>query len=317
MVPIEEKDHMLTALAREIDGIRAYCLRQRPDCMLVLGDRDEAFAGAIVATHLNIPLAHIHGGDASGPGVDESLRHAISKMANIHFPATKKSAARIMALGEEKWRVYVVGTPGLDMLGPKSRLSKRDTAFKLELDSQKSWISILMHPTAFDSTSLKVQIDSVLKAVARFPDHEKVVMYPNGDTGSDVFIRALKKLPTRYRVFKSLPRELYVSAVAHSDVLVGNSSSGIIELAFLGTPVVDVGNRQRGREHGTSVAHVSYNASEIERAIKKAFVMKKKNDGRPFASPYGSGQAGKKIAEILYRQLQNQKLLKKLPPGGK
>jgi GDP/UDP-N,N'-diacetylbacillosamine 2-epimerase (hydrolysing) len=314
-VPILETDTMLEALAQELRGIGEYLNKNKIDCVVVLGDRDEALAGALAALHTNVPIAHIHGGDATGPGVDETIRQMITKAAHLHFPATAKSAARIRALGEEAWRVEVIGTPGLDRLGPEFRLSREETAKQLVLDAGRPWLMVVMHPTAFDSAPLDTQINETLAALKEFPDHEKILSYPNSDTGAEIFITALQGLKgDRYHVLQSLPRDAYISVISGSDALIGNSSSGIIEAAFLGAPTVNIGNRQGERERGESVINVPYDAALITNAIRKAIDMKKLKKGEAFPSPYGQGEAGRKIAEEIAAKLQDPRLLSKQIP---
>ncbi|KKW47133.1 UDP-N-acetyl-D-glucosamine 2-epimerase, UDP-hydrolysing [Candidatus Kaiserbacteria bacterium RIFCSPHIGHO2_02_FULL_59_21] len=312
LVPVKEKSDMLQALMQEIAGIRNYCLRSRPDCVLVLGDRDEPFAAAIVAGHLNIPLAHIHGGDVSGPTVDESIRHAITKFAHLHFPATTKSAARIRSLAEESRRIFPLGSVAADMVLNEKRFSRAAVAKVLHLDAERPWLILLQHPSAFESVPLKKQISSTTSALKAFQYHEKIVIYPNTDTGNEVFIHEMHRLRKfGYRVFKSLPRLLFMSAVAESDTLIGNSSAGIIETSYLGTPTVNVGDRQRGRERGPSVIDVPYDPEQIAAAIKRVIILKKSRKGKPFPSPYGKAGVGKRIASTLARELQNHALLNK------
>ena len=312
VVPVREGGDMLQNLSQEIDGIRNYCMNERPDCVLVLGDRDEPFAAAIVATHLNIPVAHIHGGDKSGPSVDESIRHTITKMAHIHFPGTHKSALNIRAMGEEPWRIFEIGTVVLDILEKETLFDRTRVAQELHLDPVRAWLTVVQHPVAFASTTLPEQITPTIRALENFPEYEKIVLYPNSDTGTEIFVEAIQTLKgSRYHVVKSLPRDVYMSAVKESDALIGNSSAGMVETSHLGTPTVDIGDRQKGREHGESVIHASYNESEIVRAIHSAIELKKKQDGKAFSSPYGKTGAGARIAEVLARELSRPELLNK------
>lgn len=314
-VPVSPSSDMLCALAEEIEGIGKYCKKERPDLILVNGDRDEAFAAAVVAAHLDIPLAHTHGGDVTGPGVDEANRSAITKMAHLHFPGTKKSAERLRALGEEPWRIIEDGSITLDVFQHIKFLKRKELAAQLKLDYTRPWITVLQHPTAFDTTPLAKQITPTLSALKQFPEHEKILLYPNSDTGSELFIRALYALKgPRYHMFASLPRSQYLNLLRESDALVGNSSSGIMEISLVGTPTVNIGNRQAGREQEEGVIDVPYDTLRISHAIMRAIVMKKRQKGRPFRSPYGKGGTGKAIAKHLYRLLSHHDLLRKKPP---
>ena len=312
IVPVTEGDDMLQALTREIAGIREYFMKERPDCVVVLGDRDEPFAAAVVAAHLNIPIAHIHGGDTTGPGVDESIRHAITKFAHLHFPGTKKSARRIRALAEERRRIFNVGSVVVDMALQEKRFSRETAAKELGLDSDRPWLTIIQHPTAFESVPIEEQFKPTIEALGAFPQHEKIFLYPNTDTGSDTFVKELGELTgPRHHVRKSLPRLIYMSAVAESDALVGNSSAGVIETAYLGTPTVNIGDRQKGRERGKSVIDAPYDTKKITTGIQRAIAMNKRNGKHPFASPYGKAGAGKRIADVLAKELAQPHLLDK------
>lgn len=312
VVAIPPKADMLQSLAHEIEGIRDYCQKARPHCVVILGDRDEPLAAALVAAHLNIPIAHIHGGDITGPGVDESNRHAMTKYAHLHFPGTKTSARRIRAMAEDPSRIHTVGSVVVDMVLNEKRFSRKEVAEALKLDAGKPWLTIVQHPSAFDDAPLHVQIDETIEATNGFAQHEKIVLYPNTDEGSGIFVKKIAGLRgSGYRVFKSIPRNLFMSLVSHSDALVGNSSAGVIETAYLGTPTVNIGGRQRGRERSRSVIDAPYDSKKIAVAIKRSIALKKKNKGKPFPSPYGKAGAGRRIANVLARQLQRVDLLHK------
>lgn len=312
VVKVGENDTMLEALSKEIAGIEKYCTRNRPDVILVLGDRDEAFAGAIVGGHLNIPVSHIHGGDVSSGVVDDYIRHSITKFSHLHFVASKYSRDRVLQLGEEKWRIHNVGAPGLDSLSRILYQPKKEIAKELKLDVRKPWFVVLQHPTPLDSVVSKNQINPTLQAVSEF-DAEKIVIYPNSDTGADIFIRAIEKMSRKkgFHVFKSVPRATYLSFLKASDMLVGNSSSGIIESGYFNLPTINIGKRQQGRECGKNVMHVGYNKKRITDAIKKARTKSFRALCRKNLNPYGNGNAGKKIVTILERLSLDEKLLDK------
>lgn len=310
-VTVPEGADMLSALAREIEGVREYCAQKKPDCILVLGDRGEMLAGALAGAHLNIPVAHIHGGDVTGTGIDDSTRNVISKLASLHFPGTRAAAERLISMGESPSRIAYVGTPVIDMIVDEALLSREAVAHELLLDSERQWLTVVMHPVAFDDTPLEHQIGTVLGALEKFPHYEKMVLYPNSDTGSEIFIRQIRSVSApQYHVKESLPRKLYMSVVHESAALIGNSSAGIIETAHLGTPSVDIGPRQDGRERGESVYHAGYDTPGIVRCIEEAIMLKKDHTG-PFPSPYGDPGAGKRIAEEIAERLERPGLLNK------
>jgi len=312
IVQIAEQDDMITCLAKEITGIKKYCYKIKPDLILVLGDRDEPFAAAIVAGHLKIPIAHIHGGDVTGNVVDEYIRHSITKFSHLHFAASKKSYNRILKLGEERKRIFLVGAPGYDNLKKLSHHSKKALASKIGIDSKKPWILALQHPTPHDTISLKKQIVSTLAAL-RPIDAEIILMYPNIDTGYRIFLTEINKFKDKsnFHIYKNFDRSVYLSILKYSLIIVGNSSSGIIESIFYSLPAVNIGSRQHSREHSKNVIHVGYDTKEIAQAIKKAISPAFKKSIKNLINPYGNGNAGKKIVKIIEINIDDKNLFYK------
>ena len=312
VVPVSEDDEMTDALAAEIRGIGEYCRAHRPDLILVLGDRDESFAGAIVGGHLGIPVAHVHGGDKTGPAVDEYIRHATTKFSHIHFPATKKSAQRIKLLGEEPWRIVMVGGPGLDELRTVPECSRESLAQRYGLLSDKPWHVVLHNPTPLDPVPYRDQISPLLRVMGGL-DSEKIVIYPNSDTGSDVFIAELEaQKDTRgVHLFRNLPREDLINTLRQAEFLAGNSSMGIIDCSFLKLPVVNVGNRQAMRERGSNVVDCGYAEEEIRAAISKVTAISFRHRMHFSKSPYGDGHAAERIVRELERLMARSDLLDK------
>lgn len=274
--------------------------KDKPDIIVVLTDLGHALAGAIVGSHMNIPVAHVHGGDISGT-IDESIRHATTKFSHIHFPATKKSAERIRQLGEEDWRIHTVGAPGLDEILNKRLLSKKELFDKYNLGENRPLFLIIQHPVTTESNIAGNQMNITMDAVSEFSS-QKVILYPNADAGSKQIIDVIKKYSDNedIKIFKNLERNIYLSILKNADVLIGNSSSGIIEAPSFKTGVVNIGNRQFGRERASNVIDVDFNRSQIISAIDKIlndkkFIKKLKECN----SPYGDGQAGKRISKIL------------------
>lgn len=312
VVPIAESDDMLGALSKEINGIKEACLRERPAAILILGDRDEPFAGAIVGGHLKIPVLHIHGGDVSGYLVDEYIRHAITKFSHLHFTASRKSYHRIIQLGEERGRVHLVGAPGLDALRRLDYLSRKSLAAKYGLDGKKKWLLAIQHATPLDKVSVKEQITPTFKALAEV-NAEKIVIYPNNDSGGEIIIEEINKYKKNsdFYIFSSLDQRNYVSLLKGSGAIVGNSSSGIIEAGFFHLPAVNIGNRQLGRECGGNVIQVDYNQRHIQKAIERALSADFKRSIRNLSNPYGAGRAGKKIVKIIEKNINKPDLFYK------
>lgn len=312
VVRVGERDDMLTALSKEIIGIKKYCERERPDLVVVLGDRDEPFAAAIVAGHLGIPVAHLHGGETTGPVVDEYIRHAITKFSHLHFTATRRSFQNVLQLGEERRRVHPVGAIGFDELRNRRYTSRRSLAERFGLNPALPWLVVLQHPAALEAVPLQVQIQTTLRSIEQIPA-EKILLYPNSDTGSAVFIRALKHAASRltFHLFRHFNRSDYLSFLKQSQALVGNSSSGIIESIFFRLPVVNIGSRQRGRERSYNVIDAPYESAAIARAIRRALSPVFRKRCRRLPNPYGTGAVSKKIVRHIERALADKNLLAK------
>jgi GDP/UDP-N,N'-diacetylbacillosamine 2-epimerase (hydrolysing) len=310
-------DDTLAAMSKSI-GIGIIGLAQaweqiHPDAIVVLGDRVEPLAAAISGAYMNIPIAHIHGGDTGKGGLDESARHAITKFAHIHFPATKKSAERIIDMGEDRWRVHTVGSPALDTILHQPLLPPKTIAKKLGLDLSRPSILVLQHPVTTQAEDAAEQMRQTLQAIVGF-QYPTIVIYPNSDAGGRRMIEVVKQYEdySFIRTFKSLPRREYLSLMRVVSVMVGNSSSGIIDAPSLGLPAVNVGIRQEGRERGKNVIDVAHKKSDIARALERALSDKKfLAEVKKCESPYGDGKAGPRIAEVLSEIAITPRLLQK------
>lgn len=304
-VPIREDGNMLSWLSQEIQGIAKYCGEKLPDCILILGDRDEALAGAIVGSHLGIPIAHIHGGDMTGTTtVDQLNRDAITQLATYHFAATEKSAYRISTIKQDA-QIFEVGAPGIDILKTVKKVSRATMERKFSLSSSKTWFLIIMHPEFLEKhISYKNQILSVIQAVEKFPA-EKIWVYPNSDTGSEVFIRCINGLEGKKMVHlhPHIFRQDFIQLLQTVDVLIGNSSAGIIESTFFHLPVVNIGDRQRYREHSTNIISVGYNTDQIIGGINQALLPRFRSKCKIAKQVYGQGHAGSEIVSVLEKLL--------------
>jgi len=305
---------MAESVGKGIMGMAKALKEINPDVVLVLGDRIESFAGAVAAAFMGIYIAHIHGGDNAEAGLDESMRHAITKFAHIHFPVTEKSAKRIKKLGEKEENIHVVGAPGLDTILNSKLFDKKDLENKLNIKLDDMVILMVQHSVSTEPEKAKSQIIETLEAIKELKI-QTIMIYPNSDAGGREIIKQLKKyeyLPF-IEVFESLPHLVYLSLMKYASVMIGNSSSGIIESASFKLPVVDIGTRQKERERSNNVIdNVDYNREEIIKAIKKAlydedFKKKVKN----CKNIYGNGKASEKIVEILGSVELTKDLLKK------
>jgi GDP/UDP-N,N'-diacetylbacillosamine 2-epimerase (hydrolysing) len=285
-----------------------------PDIVLVLGDRDEAFAAAVAAAHMTIPVAHVHGGDAmTGATIDDSIRHALTKFAHIHFPATEQSATRIERLGEEPWRITPVGAPGLDDIRADRYTDPSVIADQFGFDANRPTIIVLQHPETAATDAAGRQMQTTLDAVTSI-DGDILLVYPNADAGSQAMIDEIESHPGRDRmtVVENLPRRDFLGAMAGADLMVGNSSSGIIEAPSFDLPVVNVGRRQEDRERGANVIDVGFDEAEvlttIERCLEDDSVQKRASGG---ANPYDYGGTADRIVDRLREIDIDERLLQK------
>lgn len=289
----------------------------KPDMLLIIGDRGEALAAAIAGAHLNIPIAHIHGGDQGDDGahIDDPIRHSITKFAHIHLAATKLSAERIIKMGEEPWRVHVVGAPGLDEIFSEELYSEEYIEKKHHLDIDKTLILVVQHPTLTQIDMAADQVRETLEALKEIRE-QNILIYPNSDAGGRKMIKVIQEYE-KYdflQTYKSLHRKDYLSLMKYASVMVGNSSSGTIEAPTFKLPVVNIGIRESSREHAGNKIFVKPNRNEIRQAIKKAlFDENFKRLVRNCKSPYGDGNASEKIVKILKDtfSLEKERLLRK------
>ncbi len=284
--------------------------KDRPDFVLTLGDRPEMLCTAMACLYLGIPTGQVHGGEKTFT-VDELARHAITKLSHIHFAATEESAERIEKMGEEKWRIHVVGAPALDMI-LNEKLPDRKTLFKqLGLNLQQKIILLTQHPVSEQWQEADKQIRETLAAVKTF-NLLVVVTYPHADAGGRKIIREIEKEKNNplFHIFPSLEYKKFLALEREAGVWVGNSSAAMIESSSFKIPVVNVGIRQLGRQRGENVIDVGYNRNEIRRAIEKSL-----NDKRYLAkikqikNPWGDGKTGPRVARILERLTIGPKLL--------
>jgi len=308
----DNKESMASFIGEFIVKATKEIKKIKPDFILICGDRPEILAGAIVGVYLTIPVVHVHGGDISST-VDELARHAITKLSHIHLAATKKSAERIKKMGEDFWRVFVVGAPGLDSILNKKLFSKKEIAKRYKLDLSKPILLIIQHPVTAEIKSAAGQMTETMESIKKI-GHQALVIYPNADAGGRKMIKIIEKY-RKYnfiRIYKSISHKDYLSLMGIADVLVGNSSGGIIEAPSFGLPAVNIGTRQEGRERAKNVIDVGYDKREIIAGIKKALFDKKfLRIVKRCRSPYGEGKAGEKILKVLKKIRIDKKLLQK------
>lgn len=310
--PEDSGKGMAFAIADGLRGMTKVLSKNKPDILLVLGDRSEVLAGAIAAMFLNIPIAHIHGGDVTRGGTDESTRHAVTKMAAIHFPATPASAERIRKMGEEDWRIHTVGAPALDTILKVTPLSRSKLARRFDLPEDRPWFLVLQHSVTTEAEIAGEQFAETLAALDAF-DVEKIFIYPNSDAGGLQIIAQLERIKAEpgNHVFASIPHREFLSLMNHCSVMVGNSSSGIIESSSFKVPVVNIGIRQEGRERAGNVVDVGHDRQEIERAIDQVIADEFMDGLEGIVNPYGDGNASRRIVDVLTTVALDKRLIQK------
>ena len=275
----------------------------RPDVVLTVADRFETIATAIDASYMNIPVAHTQGGEVTG-SIDESVRHAVTKLAHVHFPATERAADYLLRMGEEPGRVHLTGCPAIDLianldLSLPGDLFESNRGVGAKLDTNQPYLVVLQHPVTTEFGQGFEQIQETLAAVLAL-DVQTAWLWPNVDAGSDDVSKGLRLHRERVgdgklHFYRNFSPEDYARLIANAACLIGNSSSGLREGAFLGTPTVNIGTRQSDREHGPNVIHADHNRTDIE--AKARAQIAHGLYGR--AAMFGEGDAGQKIANIL------------------
>jgi len=290
--------------------------RLRPDLLLLTADRYEMLAPATVALTLRIPVAHIEGGDASLGAIDEAVRHALTKLSHLHLTPTETARRRVLALGEEAWRVHRVGAPSLDHLR-RSRLLKGDAlATRLGVPVAPGSLLVACHPVTLQRDTL-AEADAVFGALERI-EHPLLFCFPNADAGSRELVRRARELCGRRddaQLFVNLDPVTYWSVLGSVAAMLGNSSSGIMESPSLGLPAVNVGRRQEGRERAANVLDVPPEQDAIVAAARRALSREFRSSVKGVENPYGDGCAAERIVRILAEAPAPERLLTKPAPA--
>jgi UDP-N-acetylglucosamine 2-epimerase (non-hydrolysing)/GDP/UDP-N,N'-diacetylbacillosamine 2-epimerase (hydrolysing) len=277
--------------------------RLKPDIVVLLGDRFEILAAAQAAMTARIPVAHIHGGEITEGAIDDVMRHAITKMAHLHFVAAEPYYKRVVQLGEYPGNVFNVGAPGLDHITRLKLLERRQLEEEIGFPLGTVFFLVTYHPATLENAASRQAMHSLLDSLEMFPSARIIFTRPNSDADSRVINSMIDDYVTRHEdraiVFTSLGQLRYLSALKHADVVIGNSSSGIIEAPAFGTPTVNIGNRQKGRLKASSVIDCDVNSESIGKAIHTALSQEFRNSLSSVVSLYGIGNAAPKIKSLL------------------
>jgi UDP-hydrolysing UDP-N-acetyl-D-glucosamine 2-epimerase len=299
------------SMGRGVAGFAKAFNRHRPDLLIVLGDRFEMHAAALAALPFNIPVAHIHGGELTIGAIDEALRHSITKLSHLHFPSTQEYGARIRQLGEESWRVKVVGALGLDSVSKIKLRGRRVLGRILKWEMPERFILTTFHSTTLEYKETSVQTRSLLDALEKLA---LPVLFtgPNADTGGRIIDRMIRQYIRKhpascYRL--SLGTQNYYSAMKLAAVMVGNSSSGIIEASSFALPVVNIGSRQLGRTRPENVIDSGYETNAILVAMRAALSDKSRKRAKRVRNPYYAGGASAKIVSTIRLVAINKALM--------
>jgi UDP-hydrolysing UDP-N-acetyl-D-glucosamine 2-epimerase len=313
------------AIGSGIIEISKVLAKLKPDMMLVYADRFEGLAAVIASSQMNIPTVHIEGGDLTeGGALDDSVRHAMTKLSHLHFTTNQQATNRILGMGEESWRVHTVGFPAIDLISEGRYAQPYEIVNQLALDLSRPVVLFTQHSVTTEFDQANLQIKPSLAALEEFAKEgvQVVITYPNNDAGGRQIIECLEEFHRRkianIQVHRSLGRHLYhgVLALAKHDSIrvccVGNSSSGLKETPAFGCPTVNIGSRQEGRLRGMNVIDAGYYRQDISAAIQRCLFDKDfRQECSKAKNPYWLGDAGPKIADVLAKVVIDQKLIRK------
>ena len=307
----DEKNALEMSLA--IEQFTIAFKKLKPDIVLILGDRYEIFAAATTAMLLGIPIAHIAGGEITEGAMDEQIRHAITKMAHIHFPGAEEYEKNIRNMGEEAWRIFNVGDSGIENIKLTTLLDKDELKNELGFEVNDKTLLVTYHPVTLELNQVFEQISNLIEALRSY-DGDILVTYPNSDNGGDIIIEEWKKFSKErdnIHLFESLGSLRYLSVMKYCGCIVGNSSSALIEAPYLKKPVVNIGNRQQGRLMADNIINVDNETNNIVKGINKALSYDFMEITKNVKSLYGEGETSKEIVKVLKEIEINEKLLKK------
>ncbi len=298
---------MVKSMARVMTGLVDELEKAKPDLVLSGFDIGANFAVTVAAAHMNIPVAHIQGGEVTG-SIDESIRHAMSKFSHIHFPATELSKERLIKMGENPENIYVVGCPSIDVIVNTPIINKQTIQEKLSIDLDKPVVLMIQHPVTTEFQDSFYQIKQTVDAIKE-TGIQAVILLPNNDAGHSKIIEYIKSSGLKWHA--SLPTDLFINLYRNVWALVGNSSSGIHETPTLKIPALNIGTRQQGRERAENVIDVNYDKQEIKEGLKKALYDEEFREKiRNLKNPYGDGNSAKNIVAIL-RKIKFDNIIQK------
>lgn len=307
LIDSNQKIGRIVSIGNQISSLANILWHENPDIVLVAGDREEAITVTMTCAYLDIPVAHFFGGDVAKDGnIDNSVRYAASKFAHIHFPSLPQHKETLLKLGEDDSRIFVVGNPALDRIISTPYIDSVSLFEKLNVQDKKiiRYCVLIQHPIITQVEQQKEHIKITLDSILETEDLHCFVNYPNSDAGFGDIIKAYQeysnKFPDKFTLFKNLDRINYINLLRNAEFLIGNSSSGVVEVASLGLAAINVGERQRGRLHGNNIIFTDNDKSQIQKAIEK--VLNDEAFRKVVAqkiNPYGDGRSAEQIMEVL------------------
>lgn len=313
LVTSDAPEGIATSTALGVLGFAQVFAAARPTILLVLGDRYEMLAAVLAAVPFTIPVAHVHGGEITEGAIDDVLRHAITKLSHLHFVATDRYRDRVLALGEEPWRITISGAPGLDNLRLMEPLPSADLEALIGLPLEPAPLLVTFHPVTMEYADTSRQVSELLSALDRI-ERPIVFTYPGADTAARSVVQAIEAFTKKRadaRLLTSLGTRAYFSLMRRAAAMVGNSSSGIIEAASFRLPVVDVGSRQGGRLRPANVIHAESDRQAIAAALERALSPVFRRSLGDLRNPYGDGHAADRIVDVLLTVPLDDRLLRK------
>jgi len=302
------------AISSTISKMSLYLNKTRPDMLLVLGDRFETFSCVTAAMINRIPIGHIHGGELTFGLIDDSLRHSITKMSKFHFVSNKEYKNRVIQLGEDKKNIFLVGAPAVDTIKNTKFFNSNKLEKILKIKLKQKIILVTYNPISLDKKTSYSEINHLLKSLENFYDSTIIITMPNTDPFSFEIFKRIKKFEKRNlncKSFKSLGQDTYYSLMNIANIVVGNSSSGIIETPFFSKPCINIGKRQEGRVKAKNIIDCNGNVKSITSSINFGLTKKFQTLSKSIENPYGSGDSSKKITAILEKLLSKKIDVKK------
>jgi GDP/UDP-N,N'-diacetylbacillosamine 2-epimerase (hydrolysing) len=299
------------SLGIQLQRITPIVRKLLPQYIFAIGDREESLVSSIIGSYLDIPVVHFGGGDRVVGNVDDQVRHAVSKLAHLHITTNKFSAKRLIRSGEQIFRVYNFGNPGIDRFNTQKKISLTDLSKYLDFSLLNPFFILIYHPLSSEKNKAYSYMKTILLSLKE-TKYQYIVIYPNSDEGNCGVIKAINEFKNErnFKIYKHLPRKIFVNLLKRTNGLIGNSSCGILEAPFLNLPVLNIGNRQKKRTHGNNVIFVSHNKIKIKKAIKKILNNKKfLNKIKITKNLFGDGKVSKKVIKILKNLKITSKLL--------